>query len=57
MELGCYQPESVKTLIRKQNDSCFIEPLDRNLLGELKRYDRPTEGINNYNALLIGGAL
>lgn len=57
MELGCYQPESVKTLMRKQNDSCFIEPLDRNLLGELKRYDRPTEGVNNYNALLIGGAL
>lgn len=57
MDLGCYQPESVKTLMRKQNDSCFVEPLDENSLGELKRYNRPTEGVNNYNVLLIGGTL
>jgi hypothetical protein len=57
MDLGCYQLESIKTLMRKQDDSYFVEPLDRSSLGELKRYDRPTEGINNYNVLLIRGAL
>lgn len=57
MDLGCYQLESVKTLMRKQDDSYFAKPLDRNSLGELKLYDRPVEGVNNYNVLLTGGAL
>jgi transposase len=57
MDLGCYQLESIKTLMRKQDDSCFVEPLDGSSLGELKRYDRPIEGVNNYNVLLAGGAL
>ena len=56
MDLGCCQPESVKTLMRKQNDSRFADPLNESLLGDLKHYDRPMEGINNYNVLLTGGA-
>ena len=57
MDLGCYQLESVKTLMRKQDDSCSVVPLDVNSLGELKCYDRPVEGVNNYNVLLTGGVL
>jgi len=57
MDLGCYQLESVKTLMRKQDESCFVEPLSKSLLGELTRYNRPMEGVNNYNALLVGAIL
>ena len=57
MSLGCYQLDSIKTLMRQQNDLCVTQPLSENLLGELKRYDRPIESVNNYNMLLVGGAL
>lgn len=53
--LGCYPLESVKTLMRQQVDLSYTKQLDDNLLGELKRYNRPKESIIGYNVLLTGG--
>lgn len=57
MSLGCYQLESIKTLMRQQQCQGQVEPLGAELLGGLKYYDRPKQGTSGYNALLAGGVV
>ena len=56
MELGCYQAESIKGLMRQQTTTTVIEPLAKELLGSLASYDRPKSTTDNYNQLLRGQA-
>ncbi|MHA1988852.1 MAG: IS21 family transposase [Promethearchaeota archaeon] len=55
MSLGCYQLESIQSLLRQQNAPIASAPLDTTLLGELTRYERPTSGVDDYNVLLTMG--
>jgi hypothetical protein len=41
--------------MRQQVDLSYTKQLDDNLLGELKRYNRPKGSIIGYNVLLTGG--
>jgi hypothetical protein len=52
MELGCYQLESIKTLMRQQTASVYSVPLDDKILGNLICYERPKGNVNNYDLLL-----
>jgi transposase len=54
-ELGCYQLDSIQSLMRQQNTSFTAEPLDAKLLGELTRYERPKSDVAEYNLLLTSG--
>jgi transposase len=55
MSLGCYQLESIQSLLRQQNAPIASTPLDVAPLGELTRYERPISGVDNYNVLLTIG--
>lgn len=52
MQLGCYQVDSIKALMRQQTTAAKVEPLDAELLGNLICYDRPESNISNYDLLL-----
>lgn len=56
MRLGCYQFESLRTLMRQQLSLAVsnIEPLSKDYLGQLSLYDRPASKIASYNLLLKG---
>ena len=54
MELGCYQVESIKGLMRQQTTTTVIEPLAKELLGNLTYYDRPKSTTDTCNQLLRG---
>jgi transposase len=56
MSYGCYQVESIKILMRHQTPALLSEPLDKELLGELTRYERPKGEIGNYDQLLTAAA-
>jgi transposase len=57
MEIGCYQLESIQSLMRQQmNNAEPAVPLSDELLGELTRYNRPKNGIEQYD-LLLGARL
>ena len=52
MQLGCYQLESIKVLMRHQTSSNEYIPLNENLLGDLIAYDRPKSDVTDYDLLL-----
>lgn len=53
LDIGCYHLESIQSLMRYKNNNCNQAiPLSSELLGELVRYDRPKEGIKEYDQLL-----
>lgn len=55
MGLGCYHLEGIQVLMRQQTGSLLPEPLSKELLGKLTQYERPKDGVNNYNLLLSTG--
>lgn len=54
MNLGCYQFESLKTLMRQQLalNVSDTEPLNYDLLGKLTSYNRTKSNVTSYNLLL-----
>lgn len=53
MDIGCYHIESIQSLMRQQiNNTEPAIPLSDELLGELTQYNRPKDGIEQYDLLL-----